>query len=72
MNLKEKDVHYGKAVKNRLKEQGMTKAEFARRISRCRSDVYSIFKRQYIDLELLQTISKVLHYNFLRKIEKTK
>ena len=64
----EKKVHYGEEIEKRLKEYGMSKAEFARRIGRCRSDVYNIFKRETIDIKLLQTISKALDYDFIKII----
>ena len=67
MTEKKKEVHFGQDVKKKVKERGMTVSEFARRIIRSRSNVYDIYKREYIDLRLLQKISEVLNYNFLRK-----
>lgn len=66
-NQNEEEVHYGKEVRKRLKEYGMSIAEFSRRINRCRSDIYDIFKRKYIDLNLLNAISEVLKYDFIHK-----
>jgi predicted transcriptional regulator len=68
MSTKGKTVHYGQAVKKKLKERGMSVSEFSRRINRSRSDVYDIFKRDFIDIPLLQKISKVLCNNFMRNI----
>ena len=72
MKKNENDVHYGQAVKEKLKERGMTVSEFSKRISRSRTDVYDIFNRKYIDVELLNIISEVLHHNFLKKMNNIK
>ena len=69
MKTKNEDVHYGQAVKNKLRERGMTISEFSRRIICSRSNVYDIFKRKFIDIPLLEKISEVLRYNFTRKIK---
>ena len=63
-----KEIHLGTEVKQKLKSRGMSVAEFARRINRSRNNVYNIFKRQYIDIELLQTISAVLEYDFIHNL----
>ena len=63
-----KDLHLGMEVKRRLKNRGMTVSEFARRINCSRNNVYNIYKRRYIDIELLQTISVVLEYDFIHNI----
>ena len=69
MKMKDKGVHLGQEVKKKVKERGMTVSEFARRIICSRSNVYDIFKREYIDISLLQRISKVLNYNFMQKFK---
>lgn len=58
------DLHVGKIVLNKLKEKGMKKSEFARRINKSRQNVQDIFKRQSLDTHLLLDICKVLDYNF--------
>ena len=63
-----KNVHYGQEVKKRFKQRGMTVAEFARRINRSRNTVYSIFRREFIDLQLLHDISEVLEFDFIRNL----
>ncbi|MBX9850207.1 MAG: helix-turn-helix domain-containing protein [Cytophagaceae bacterium] len=60
------DIHVGKLVLNLLKERGMKKSEFGRRINRSRQNVQDIFRRQSLDTELLSEISKALNYNFFQ------
>ena len=69
MNSKEKEVHLGQEVKKKVQERGMSVSEFSRRIICSRSNVYDIYKRQYIDIYLLRKISKILNYNFMLKIK---
>jgi len=58
-------IHIGKAIEQRLKTIGMTKAEFAKRIHCTRQNIYSIFERKELNTNLLRKISEVLDYNFL-------
>lgn len=57
-------AHLGKAVLEKLKEKGMSKSEFARRINKSRQNVQDIFNRESLDTKLLSDISNVLDYNF--------
>lgn len=59
-------LHIGKLIEKRLEETGMTKAEFARRISKTSQNVYDIFGRETIDTGLLLKISEVLTYDFFQ------
>ena len=68
MKKETQQVHYGQAVRERVKHRGMTVAEFARRIIVSRTTVYNIFKRKYIDIQLLNTISEVLEFDFIREL----
>ncbi len=65
---KNTEIHFGQAVREKIREHGMSVAEFARRINCSRNNAYNIFKRQYIDLKLLQTISVVLQYDFIHEL----
>ncbi|MDR1738263.1 MAG: helix-turn-helix domain-containing protein [Candidatus Symbiothrix sp.] len=58
-------IHIGEAIKHRLKETGMTKAEFAQRIHCTRQNIYSIFERKELHIHLLRKISEVLDCNFV-------
>jgi transcriptional regulator with XRE-family HTH domain len=59
-------LHIGKIIRQHLDEVGMTKSEFARRISTSPQNIYGIFKRKSIDTELLREISRVLSYDFFQ------
>ena len=51
-----------------MKEQGRSARWLAERIPCERTNVYNIFKRESIDLDLLSRISKILNYNFFADI----
>jgi transcriptional regulator len=59
-------IHVGKLVLEKLRERGMKKAEFGRRINKSRQNVHSILRRPALDTDLLSQISKVLEYNFFQ------
>jgi plasmid maintenance system antidote protein VapI len=58
-------VHAGEKVKEYFETSGMSVSEFARRLHCHRQNVYDIFKRRVVDVELLQRISKVLEHDFV-------
>ena len=57
-------IHIGQLIETELTRQERTISWFARKLCCDRTNVYSIFKRQSIDTELLLRISTTLHYNF--------
>ncbi len=59
-------LHIGKIIRQHLEEVGMTKSEFARRISTSPQNIYGIFKRKSIDSELLRDISRCLNFDFFQ------
>ena len=59
------NVHIGQLVKAVFDESGMTVSELARQLRCERTNVYTIFKRRTIDVELLAILSKTLNHNFL-------
>lgn len=62
MNIRE--IHIGQLVEERIKEMGITKAEFGRRISTSRQNVNTILKKKSLDSEMLGNISEVLNFDF--------
>ena len=60
--------HAGERVKEVFDASGLSVSEFARRLHCNRQNVYDIFKRQDIDLSLLQRISKVLEHDFVTEL----
>lgn len=61
-------IHVGNLVKEELRRQERTVAWFARRIATVRPNVYDIFRRENIDVQLLVRISIVLNHDFLKDI----
>lgn len=60
----------GEHIHARLKEIGMTKAEFGRRLFTSRQNVSLILKKESMDTQLLAKICKVLDYDFFEHIER--
>lgn len=58
-------VHIGKLIEKELRRQERSVTWFANKLCYERTNVYSIFKRQSIDTELLVRISRILNHNFL-------
>lgn len=63
-----KNIHIGSLIRQKLEESPLTIAEFASQINRTRTTVYDIFERKSIDVDMLLSISEVLHYNFLKEV----
>ena len=59
------NLHIGQLVKAVFDRSGMSVAEFARQLNCERTNVYTIFRRRTIDVELLVRISYILNHNFL-------
>lgn len=60
----EEEIHIGKAIEARIEEQGMSKAEFGRRIDTSRQNVNTLLGRKSLDTLVLVKICKVLKFNF--------
>jgi len=61
------NIHIGSIIKKVLAEKAMTISEFADKINCTRQNVYAIFQRKSVDIELLINISKVLDYEFIKE-----
>lgn len=61
-------IHIGKKIKAELERQGRTKVWLAKQINRSESVCYNILKREYIDTDLLKTISIALNYDFFKDL----
>ena len=57
-------IHIGELIEKELHRQERSVTWFANKLYCDRSNVYSIFKRQSIDTDLLLRISLILNYNF--------
>lgn len=56
----------GELIRERLKAEERSVAWFARKLSCSRANVYKIFRKEYIDTELLTRISRILDYDFFQ------
>lgn len=63
-------IHIGHIIKSVFDASGMTVSELARQIHCERTNVYKIFNRRSIDVELLVKISEILNHNFLADVMK--
>ena len=61
-------MHIGQLINEEVRRQGLTVEQFAELISMSRTNVYHIFNRESIDLDILIRISKTLHRNFVQEI----
>lgn len=61
-------IHIGLLIRQKLEERQMAIAEFATLLHYERTNVYKIFKRKSVDIELLMRISEILQYDFLTEI----
>ena len=53
---------------NKREERGLSVSDFAHALHYERTNIYKIFKRSSIDVDLLLRISEVLAYDFLREV----
>ena len=65
------EMHIGEKIKKVLESKGITVTEFAKRINKSRENIFSIFTRKTIDTGLLQSISRVLDYDFFVHLSTT-
>ena len=65
--MQDKEIHIGQLVKSVFDNSHLSVSELARQLHCDRSNVYSIFQRRSIDVELLAKLSKILDYNFLEE-----
>ena len=68
--MQDKEIHIGRLVKSVFDSSHLSVSELARQLHCDRSNVYSIFQRRSVDVELLAKLSKILHYNFLEEAMK--
>lgn len=63
-----KEIHIGLLIQEKMRERGLSVSDFAHALHYERTNVYKIFKRSSIDVDLLLRISKVLSFDFLREV----
>jgi transcriptional regulator with XRE-family HTH domain len=62
--MKNKQIHMGLAIENRINELGITKSEFGNRIGVAKQNVAHILKKKSIDTDSLLKYSDALNFNF--------
>lgn len=62
------DMNIGKRIREVLEERGFNACWLAERIPCERSNVYNIFKRESIAVDLLYRISELLNHDFFKEI----
>ena len=59
-----KDIHIGKHIKAKLKEQGRTTVWLAAQIPCTPNHLYKVYAKRSVNTDLLKRISHILNYNF--------
>ncbi|MBO4613939.1 MAG: XRE family transcriptional regulator [Bacteroidales bacterium] len=65
----EGEIHIGRIIQAKLKEQGRSVVWLAKQIPCTREHLYKIFAKPDINTAMLQRISKILDYNFFKLYE---
>lgn len=68
--MKQSANNIGSIIENMVRKSGMSITTFAERIGCVRKNVYDIFKRNDISIDLLAKISQVLGHNFFEDVSK--
>ena len=55
----QKEIHIGSLIKEKMEERGLSVSDFAHALHYERTNIYKIFKRSSIDVDLLLRISEV-------------
>ena len=64
----EQDFHIGRLIRAELNHQKRTVTWLAECINCDRTNCYLIFDKQFLDIPLLQRISKALNHNFFNEL----
>ena len=59
-----REIHIGKLIKAKMKEQGRTNVWLARQIPCSPNHLYKVYAKPSINTDLLKRISRILDYNF--------
>ena len=61
-------MHIGQHIKEVMGEQGITATQLAKDICCTRPHIHKVFRKENIDIALLQRISEALNYDFFRDL----
>ena len=65
------EIHIGKLIQRKLKEQERSGAWLARKLFTDPSNVSKIIRKQHIDTELLMRISLILNFDFFNYLSES-
>jgi transcriptional regulator with XRE-family HTH domain len=58
------EIHIGNVIKHVFKKSRMRATDLAQELHCDRSNIYNIFNRKHIDVEILWALSKIFKHNF--------
>ena len=61
-------MHIGQHIKEIMRQQGVTATQLAKDICCARPHIHRIFRKDNIDIALLERISSALNYDFFRDL----
>lgn len=61
-------MHIGQHIKETMRQQGITATQLAKDICCSRPHVHKIFRKDNIDIALLERISAALNHDFFRDL----
>ena len=61
-------MHIGQHIKEVMRQQGVTATQLAKDICCARPHIHRIFRKENIDIALLERISSALNYDFFRDL----
>ena len=61
-------MHIGQHIKEVMRQQGVTATQLAKDICCTRPHIHRIFRKDNIDIALLERISSALNYDFFRDL----
>ena len=61
-------MHIGQHIKEVMRQQGVTATQLAKDICCARPHIHRIFRKDNIDIALLERISAALNYDFFRDL----
>ena len=61
-------MHIGQHIKEVMRQQGVTATQLAEDICCARPHIHRIFRKENIDIALLERISIALNYDFFRDL----
>jgi len=68
MNKKPKEICIGERIREIFEKSDISISQFADLLHCDRANVYNLFRRKKIDIELLLEVSEVLNHNFVEEV----